>query len=293
MSNPSSGASGEPSNAGASDPFSQVPFDPQRFRVDMQKPGARKTYGIYFTPRSGSSWLTDMIRHTGRLGKPEEWFNPRFLPRVARSVNADNLMNCVKMLKRKQAPGGIFGFELTYYQMLASFGSEAAFLSHFPPRTRCFFLIREDIVLQAVSLAKSVATSVYHSANSSTETIERADHEFQYDAEAIEHWLGHVLDQETRFERFFAMNGIHPVRISYEMMIGMARDDLVGLFAEHLGEELGEHEASSERHRKIGTAKNNEFAARFAQENAKFLRAVARRRTETLSPFAGRALSVV
>lgn len=293
MSKPASGASGEPSNDGSSDPFSQVPFDPERFRADMQRPGARKTYGIYFTPRSGSSWLTDVIRRTGRLGKPEEWFNPSFLPRVAASVNADNLMNCVKMLKRKQAPGGIFGFEVTYYQMLASFGSEATFLSHFPPRTKCFFLIRQDIVLQAVSLAKSVATSVYHSANSPTDAIEQADHEFQYDAEAIEHWLGHVLDQETRFERFFAANEIHPVRLSYEMMMAMGRDDLLRLFAEHLGEELGELEAFNERHRKIGTAKNDEFAARFAQENAKLLRAVARRRAETLAPFARDALKVV
>lgn len=266
-----------------SNPFADVSIDPARFRADMRRTGARKTYGIFFTPRSGSSWLTDMISRTGRLGRPEEWFNPSFVPRVAQSVNAGNLADYVKMLKRKQAPGGIFGFEITYYQMLSTFGSEAAFLAQFPAATPAFFLVREDIVLQAVSLAKSVATSVYHSVGTPEEEIGRSDAEFEYDVGTIEHWLAHILDQEVRFERFFARNGVRPVRFSYELMMAIGRDELLNWFARELGEPADGFASVEEGHRKIGTEKNREFADRFSRENPRFLEAVARRRRDTLA----------
>lgn len=270
--------------------FSDVTFDPPRFRAEMRRIGARKTYRIFFTPRSGSSWLTDVVTRTRRLGKPEEWFNPNFVPRVAQSLNADNLTNYVKMLKRKQAAGGLFGFEITYYQMLTTFGSEAAFLAHFPPDVPSFFLMREDIVLQAVSLAKSVATSIYHSVDAAVEDIGRADRDFQYDAGTIEYWLAHILDQECRFERFFAASGIAPLRISYEMMMFLGRQDLLRRLATRLGEELGRLDPQEDGHTKIGTEKNQHFAARFARENARLMQAVARRRAGTLGALADQAV---
>lgn len=266
-----------------SNPFADLSVDPDRFRADMRRTGARKTYGIFFTPRSGSSWLTDVVSRTGRLGKPDEWFNPAFVPGIARSVNADNLTDYVKMLRRKQAPGGLFGFEVTYYQMLATFGSEAAFLARFPAGTPAFFLMREDIVLQAVSLAKSVATSVYHSRGTPEEEIGRSDREFAYDAGTIEHWLAHILDQELKFERFFARNRLDPVRFSYEEMMAAGREELLAWLAGQLGEAAGAFDAAQEGHRKIGTDKNLAFAERFARENPPFLREVARRRRDTLA----------
>lgn len=276
-----------PRMASVSDPvsdlFSAVSFDRERFGADMRKSGARKCYGIFFTPRSGSSWLTELLSHAGRLGQPEEWFNPAFVPKVAQSINADGIMNYVKMLKRKKAPGGLFGFEVTYYQMLRTFGGEAAFLSHFPAGFDSVFLLREDIVLQAVSLAKSVKTEVYHAAHSPADDIARADRAFRYDAKAIGHWLRHILDQETRFDRFFAAHGIDPLPLSYEMMMRLGRDHVLALIAAQLNEDPGTPRPFEERHRKIGTERNQAFAARFASENPALVRSVAERRAHRLS----------
>lgn len=272
------------------DLFSGVSFDPARFRSDMQRTGARMTYAIFFTPRSGSSWLTEVVRGTRCLGRPEEWFNPSFVPGVAQSMNANKLADYVKMLKRKQAPGGLFGFEITYYQMRATFGGEGPFLALFPPETPAFHLVRENIVLQAVSLAKSVATSVYHSAGSAEADIRRADEEFRYEAPLIRHWLEHILDQETRFERFFERNGLAPVRLSYERMMAAGRDGTLAVIAARLGIALepgaGRRTGTGAGHRKIGTDKNRAFAERFAAEEAGFLETVAARRAETLAALA-------
>lgn len=265
-----------------SKPFAAVSVNPARFHADMQKVGARVTYGVFFTPRSGSSWLTDMIARTGQLGRPEEWFNPAFVPKAAQFVNAGNLVDYVKMLKRKEAPGRIFGFEITYYQLMATFGDEVRFLALFPPSTPSFFLVREDIILQAVSLAKSVMTSVYHSANAGEEEIRKADEAFEYDAGTIKYWLKHILDQEIQLEQFFARHGIAPMRLSYERMMAAGPAQTLSLFARHLGVTLDRQAVNGGRHNKIGTEKNTAFAARFASEHQDFLRSVAERRSGTL-----------
>ena len=265
------------------DLFADVAFDLDRFRADMRKTGARKDYAVFFTPRSGSSWLTDVIWQNRQLGWPEEWFNPSFVPKIAQSINADSLHNYIKMLKRKQAPGGIFGFEITYYQMKATFDGEDRFVSFFPAETAAFFLIREDIVLQAVSLAKSVASKVYHSVNAAPEELSRSDAGFRYDAREIGRWLHHILDQETRFERFFERHGIAPLRLSYERIMAAGPAATIALFGQHLGVATPDPGTGEGRHRKIGTDKNAAFAARFADEHPDVMESIAACRVGTLA----------
>lgn len=274
------------------DLFSNVTFKPARFCTDIQKNPAQLDYVIFFTPRSGSSWLTDILWKTGVLGRPGEWFNPNFVPKTAQSINADNLDNYIELLKRKQSPGAVFGFEITYYQMRATFGGEKPFLSYFPPQTPSFFLIRENIVLQAVSLAKSVASRVSHSVNASSEEISKADSEFEYDTNVIRRWLRHIFDQETRFEAMFERRGIRPLRLSYERMMAASPAATINLFRQHLGvTELGEP-VEQGRHTKIGTDKNLEFATRFAEEEADLLRKIATCRAKTLARLSDLSLPV-
>jgi len=53
---------------------STVP-DPQRLADINQKPQSKINYLICFTPRSGSSLLTEVLSSTGIMGYPEEYFN--------------------------------------------------------------------------------------------------------------------------------------------------------------------------------------------------------------------------
>ena len=272
----------------ASELFSGVTLDPERFRSDMRESAARSDYAIFFTPRSGSSWLTDVLSRSGLLGRPEEWFNPDFVPRVAQNLNAANLPDYVGILRRKVAPGDIFGFETTYYQLMSTFGDEESFLEFFPSGTPAFFLVREDIVSQAVSLAKSVATSVYHSAEAAAEDISKADSAFEYDARTIRRWLEHILDQELRLERFFAIHGIAPVRLSYERLTAAGAARALELFATRLGVSAEAAAGAEGLHRKIGTDKNRQFAAPFASEHPDFVQVVTEQRATTIGAL-GRA----
>ena len=135
--------------------------DEARFRRQLERPAAATRYCILFTPRTGSSWLTDIARQTGRLGHPGEHFNPTFLPRMAQSFDARTRDDLVEALLRRRNVGGVFGMEITYFQLKTVFRSERAFLRAFGD-ARFFWLIREDIVLQAISLMKKQQTRIGH-----------------------------------------------------------------------------------------------------------------------------------
>jgi len=258
--------------------FHNPDFDPDRFAEDMRKKAAARSYGILFTPRSGSSWLTDVLDSSNMLGRPKEWFNPNFVPDITRALNARSLDDYLAMLRRKQKRGGYFAFEATIFHIRAIFGSERVFLAHFPPADVPFFyLIREDIVAQAVSLAKAVGTGVFHSVQQGAEEVERRETNFAYDADQIAHWLDHIHRQERECEALFRAEGLAPHRMSYEQIMAdgataTARRFLVALKRRHRAEALEPLPESA--HTKIGTGRNADYAARFRRERAAHVAAV-------------------
>ncbi|KZY38111.1 hypothetical protein A3731_40905 [Roseovarius sp. HI0049] len=250
--------------------FENPDFDEARFIEDMDKRDPPRTFGIIFTPRSGSSWLTDVLTQTQLLGKPQEWFNPNFVPNITRAINAKDLDGYIKMLRRKHKKGGFFSYEITIYQMRRVFGGGGQFLTYFPRRQPFFYLTREDMVLQAISLAKAVRTSVFHAAQSAEDDIEKADAEFTYDAQEIMRWLDHVLDQERVCEAFFERNNVTPYRLSYEQITASGAEATAGRFLKILRPaKAAELEIPDMRsaHRKIATTRNSDYATRFRSEH--------------------------
>lgn len=251
--------------------FENPDFDPQRYAQDMEKPAAPRRFVIYFTPRSGSSWLEDTLTDSKCLGRPSEYFNPNFIPNIARSINADSLERYIDVLTRRNHPGRIFSFEITIYHLNRVFGNGEAFLKFFPPSLPAFYLRREDMVLQAVSLAKAVTTSVYHSKNAQPQDINEADTAFGYDPDLIGQWLAHILDQERKIEAYFEKFDLRPHRLSYEQIMEMGQEATVRHFIRHLRPKMHQQGRPanltfSSRHAKIGTSRNAEYAERFRQD---------------------------
>jgi LPS sulfotransferase NodH len=248
-------------------PFADVPFDPERFHRRLRKPLPATRYVIFFTPRSGSSWLTEIATRSGVLGNPGEVFNPSHVPKIARGLGTDTIERYCAMLQRARAPGGVFGFEITWFQLERVFGSEQAFLQAFPAHLPYFYLTRRNIVQQAVSLAKAVSTELFHAPQASAADLARADQKFAYDAALIAEWLAHIREMERRSERFFARAGIVPVRLNYEQITRWGAMRTVRRLAAAVGVTAPADLTLAEvAHRKIGTAKNVRFARRFRRE---------------------------
>jgi len=254
----------------SADLFRNVVVDPQRQAKMRKRPAAKTSYVIHFTPRSGSSWLTDIIAATGRLSAANEAFNPSFIPKIAQALNATDMDSYIQMLLRRFNTHGVYGVEVTAHQINAVFRNYAAFHRYFGAAP-CFWLVRQDIAAQAVSLAKMVTTNVAHTKGPDAETRQSADQRFVYDAALIKRWLKHIHAAEVASETWFAEYGLTPLRMSYEQTTRLSPLQMVNVIARHLGLPDIAPMAFATQHGKLGTDQNTSFADRFREEEAAFM----------------------
>lgn len=230
------------------------------------------TLVFHFTARSGSSWLSAVLSRSG-LGIGAEMFNPNFMPRMAERFGARTLLEYVTYGPRFTQRNRLCSFEITAHQMNAVFADHGDFHEAFASDHH-FWLVREDIVAQAVSLQKMVDNGVAHSTAIDAEARRKADDAFEYNPRAIRKWLMHTLNAERVSEVFFAEFGVTPLRMSYERNIALGEEQLVKLLYAQIGlEELPAPPTAPEKngHEKIGTDKNCDYAERFRMENEDFL----------------------
>lgn len=275
-------------------PAFPVPAAPDRARFarDMAMALPQLGYVLHFTPRSGSSWLGDVLTRSRRLGIPAEAFNPNLMPKMVQAMNAVTLDEYCEVLPRRRSRGDVWGFEITAHQIAAVFGDEKAFLARFG-HLPAIWLVRRDIVAQGVSLAKMSATRLGHAPQADAGSIAAADKQLRYDAAAIRYGIEHVRNAEIQTEAMFARQGIVPLRMSYEENVSHPPVHLTKVVGHHVG--LGRMrvraEALASPHTPISTSLNIEFADRFRAENPGFVAELEAARApmlERIRPYAPR-----
>ncbi len=250
--------------------FGAVQIDPAAQASQRACPLPETRCVIYFTPRSGSSWLSDILSRTRCLGHANEVFNPRLMPRIAQTIQADTLPDYVDLIQRRLNTKGVFSAEITWYQLEAVFGTGAEFMRHFGT-AQAVWLIRRDIVAQAVSLAKMVSTRLSHAPQSDADSRDAAEQAFSYDPALIQYWLRHILHAEECTEAHFARHGLRPWRLDYETVTQAGAEAVTSAFAGHLGVALDRPAVTESAHTKLGTSQNMLFAERFRAEKAGWL----------------------
>lgn len=241
--------------------FAGVRPDPEALARALAGPAPKRRYVIYFTPRSGSSWLTDAVGGARVLGKPGEFFNPSFVPGIAQHLHAPDLDSYVEALQRHRLRAGTWGVEVTAQQLRAVFPSADAFVRRFEG-ARTVWLVREDLARQAVSLYKMVRAGVSHGPRVSEEAVRRADAALPYDDRALVRWARHAWDLERETEPLLAAHRAPPLRLSYERMMAAGAAATVARLARHLGRAEVPAPARATPHRKLATALNDDFARR-------------------------------
>ena len=255
-------------------------FDQALFDQIMAKPEPHHTYAIFFTPRSGSTRVTQLLQDAGVSNAPREFFNDRSMQRFARQHSARSFAEYLPLLRRNQQVAGHFGFEITYRQILFVFFSSARFMQMMRP-DHTAWLIREDVVAQAVSGSRLQQTQVPHAPRATADGHAKAEAMFTYRADQITNVVKTVVRQEKRMQKMFARFALSPFRLSYEMTNAMGPDQAVNLLAKGLG--LPEPtEKVPNTHHKLAGEKGAAFAERFKTENSAFLADVKRIRAPLL-----------
>jgi LPS sulfotransferase NodH len=227
---------------------------------------AHRQYVIFFTARSGSTWLTSALSATKQLGVPEEYINPDFIPDICRAVRARTQQDMFQVLfRRRKSPNGVFGIEVRHIDV-ELFGIEQ-FFDIFGPETVFFNLWRDNMVSQAVSLYRAVNTGRFHSTDTALASTPT------YDAAGIKRWMTHLLNTENKNLRLLASEG-RPARfLRYEDIL-RHEATTVGMIADALRVDLAPNQAPEDappKQEKLGDTWNREAEATFRSQEPQFV----------------------
>ena len=206
--------------------------DPDKHARQLARPAATIRYAMHFTPRSGSSWVGDIATQTKKLSQLGEPFTPPHVSIMAPRLNATGLDSFVDKLTRVRNTGGVFGFQITLGDIKVTFGGPHAYMKFFQ-NDPTFWLIREDIVLQAISLLKKAQTRIGHSTQ--LQADQGRDTAAQYDAKDIMRFVKHIEHYEQGTEAMFKRYKVTPLRLSYERVTQLDPAEAAQLIARHIG----------------------------------------------------------
>lgn len=226
----------------------------------------RIRYVIAITPRSGSSYLCDLLKASKRFGRPDELINQEFLPNFIKRYGGETPDEYLRnVMRRTQTGNGVTGLKASWFQFSNFIESmdKKAYLKSF----RYIYLFRRDLAMQAVSLYKATESGVFHTNIAHGDSSIRKLSHLDYDFEKINYWYKHIEQQEAGWRQFFDARGIFPLTITYEeidsdpllTMRRIAR--FVGVNPENV--RMPEKESVF---RKVSDERNRDWACRFVLE---------------------------
>lgn len=193
-----------------------TPGDASRLDSLRQAPTPAVKYMIAMTPRSGSSYLCDVLVNTKRLGSPSEYLAQTSVSgNHVRAIATDSPDEYIElMLRRGRSANGVSGFKVSWFQFknfTAVMRSPQVFTQY-----KIIYLTRRNLAAQAVSLYRMTSTRVSHTRiEHSAAQLEALD-ALPYDYDKIKFWHKHLQVQEQGWQAYFAQHGIYPLCITYE-----------------------------------------------------------------------------
>jgi LPS sulfotransferase NodH len=187
-----------------------------------------RSYVILFTARSGSSWISDALTKTTELGVVSEYFNPDFVPNLAKAVQAyDEHDFLIKLCSTQCSGNKIFGVKTTSQQL--DLFSEVDPIEFFADRfagAKFFLLRRKELVEQAISLYAAEKTAYFHSfMPGGVPAIESE----KWDEAHILSIMRQIVSEEVSLELKLQARKIEPIRLFYEDIIDR-ENEVVGVF---------------------------------------------------------------
>jgi LPS sulfotransferase NodH len=188
------------------------------------RPAPNRGALLIFTPRSGSSWLCDLLTSTGAFGNPQEWLNQDLLkfsaPRYLSRSEEDHL-NAVETFTA--TPNGRYCIAATWGQILHC-ATDILARYH---AADTIILRRRNILRQAISLYVATTTGHFHDFQSDDGLKEEPSLAWSDGTPGeIARWWGHILNYECLCEVQFAIRKLTPLRLYYEDLVEAPHRDL-------------------------------------------------------------------
>jgi LPS sulfotransferase NodH len=241
-----------------------------------------RSYRIWFTQRSGSTFLCELLSATGVAGKPGEHFNLMDKSSLCEKYEVNTYRDLKTQLwETGSTANGVFGIKhskhnTAYYQLLEEIRGlrqienkaaidEAAIWGDLFPNCRHIYLTRRNKVRQAVSWWKAINDQVWHLREGETHQNEAGFYEKKYDFDALSHLFKETFLKECAIEDYFTKYHIAPLTIVYEDFV----KDITGTIKSilnYLELDADSFDLSENYLRKTSSARSEQWVQRFRQD---------------------------
>jgi len=207
------------------------------FRSGFQNGGIHRTFTIAFSPRCGSTLLSNILT-AGGAGKPTEYFQyPYHANEYFQEKTEEGMLRSFESLVREHCANHIFGSKMAHdhrahldgllaRQIAGYEGLDSIFPGH-----RWIFMKRKDLLRQAISLCIAEQTGVWHLEQNQ---INSAAAGIEYDFFSILSRLMILSANNLNWELYFEKNALLPLTLFYEDFLADKKPALK-LIAAHLG----------------------------------------------------------
>lgn len=171
---------------------------------------AKRGYIICANPRSGSSYLDELLSSTGVLGKPLEYFNYKTRKKFDPAYPEDPKLQLDVIRTKGATPNGIYGLKLLPGHLQIVDGRVDPFRDL--PNYQLIRLRRGDLLGQAISLARAEQTGKFGSRRAPAEPR-------GYDCAHIRACLRTLIDYDTLWEEIIGRLGVQPLELEYDALV--------------------------------------------------------------------------
>ena len=177
------------------------------------------SYAILTTPRSGSTYLCDLLDSTGIAGHPSEHLRLA-AQELARYCNFNYLSLLDNVKQYRTTNNQVFGTKIISHFLFELKQTKPDFRQIFRSIDKFILLVRQDKLAQAVSLEVAQQTEIWHLRDRATKIDYRSKlKDIKIDnglLNNVEQKYDFINRQEARLRKILSDNQIEPLEIVYE-----------------------------------------------------------------------------
>ena len=177
------------------------------------------SYAILTTPRSGSTYLCDLLDSTNIAGRPREHLR-QAAQDLSLHCNFDYLKLLNNVMQYCTTDNGVFGTKIISHFLFEFKQAKPDFQQIFCSIDKFILLIRRDKLAQAVSLVLAQRTEIWHlHTNKKDTSYESKLANIEIDRallDDVEQKYNFIYQQEARLKKILTNNQVEPLEILYE-----------------------------------------------------------------------------
>ena len=187
------------------------------------------SYAILTTPRSGSTYLCDLLDSTNIAGHPNEHLRLA-AQELARYCNFNYLSLLDNLKQYRTTSNGVFGTKIISHFLFELKQTKPDFRQIFQSLDKFILLVRQDKLAQAVSLEVAQQTEIWHLRGDLAKIDYRSKLEnIKIDnslLDNVEQKYDFINKQEARLRKILSDNQIEPLQVVYEDILENAQSQI-------------------------------------------------------------------